>query len=144
MANITQLWNPRGNNRLRRYWIRSNDRIVIGGDTPEQSGVLMLLPPRSDGLCARLQVMGTQFEETVAPGNDIAVWINGLELFVGVKAVEDERLLVAFGIPHGSKVNVTLEAGARPGTQAMAITGDVAGERRQTHGRSSGLCQTLN
>jgi len=142
MDNVVQLWNPRSNNQLRRYWICFKDRIVIGGESPEQAGVLTVQPAGADGLSARLQVLGDEFEQTVAPGNDIDVWINGLQLFVGVKAVADERMLVAFGIPRGAKVNLMLEAGVDLETHAMAVTIDDAGRPQEMHGGSTGLCQT--
>lgn len=142
MDNVVQLWNARSNNQLRRYWIWFKDRIVIGGESPEQSGVLTVLPAGAGGLSARLQVMGNEFEQTVAPGNDIDVWINGLQLFVGVKAIADERMLVAFGIPRGAKVNVTLEAGAELVARTMAVAIDGTERPQETHAGSTGLCQT--
>ena len=111
MSNVVQLWNPRSSHRLRRHWVSFQDRIVIAGDDLEQAGVLSVLPMGRGELCARLQVMGREFEETVTPGHDITVWIHGLELVIGVKAVEDERMLVEFGVPPGSKVGVTLDSG---------------------------------
>jgi hypothetical protein len=111
MSNVVQLWNPRSNHRLRRHWVSFQDRIVIAGDDLEQAGVLSVQPVGLGELCARLQVMGREFEETVTPGHDITVWIHGLELVIGVKAVEDERMLVEFGVPPGSKVGVTLDSG---------------------------------
>ncbi len=142
MGNVVQLWNARGDQRLRRYWIWFKDRIVIGGEFPQQAGMLTLLPAGADGLRVRLQVRGGEFEQTIARGNDIAVWINGLELFVGVKAVADECVLVAFGVARGAKVSVTLEAGIALQTQALAAASEDAGESRKAHGCSSGLCQS--
>lgn len=112
MGELAQLWNPRSSNRLRRHWVSFADRIVIGGEGLHQAGVLSVRPVRHRELCARLRVMGRAFEESVSPGHDIAVWINGLELFIGVKAICAGRMLLVFGIPSGSKVNVTLEAGS--------------------------------
>lgn len=110
MGKVAQLWNPRSNHRLRRHWISFEDQIIIGGESLEQSGVLSVRPACQGELRARLRVLGREFEEAVGVGNDIAIWINGLELFIGVKAIDDERMLVAFGIPPGSKVNVTLDS----------------------------------
>lgn len=120
MSNVAYLWNPRSNNHLRRHWIDYSERIVIGGGSVEQAGVLTVLPVDHDELRARLRVMGREFEEVVTPGHDITVWINGLELVIGVKAVEDQRMLVEFGIPPGSKVDVTLDGGDVLPTPLMA------------------------
>lgn len=108
MTNVVHLWNPRSNHHLRRHWVSFSDRIIIDGESIEQSGVLSVLPVGCDQLRARLRVMGREYEEVVTPGHDITVWISGLELTVGVKAVEDERMLVEFGVPPGSKVGLTL------------------------------------
>lgn len=116
MSNVAQLWNPRGSHKLRRHWVSFADRIVIAGEDLDQSGVLSVLPTGReggrDGLRARLRVLGNEFEEVVAPGQDIVVWIHGLELVVAVRAVEDGRMLVEFGVPPGSKIGVTLDSGA--------------------------------
>ncbi len=117
MSNVIQLWNPRSNHRLRRHWVSFDDRIVIAGENLEQAGVLSVSPTGREALCARLRVMGREFEETVTPGHDITVWIHGLELVIGVKAVEDERMLVEFGVPPGSKVGVTVDSGTQEETR---------------------------
>jgi len=142
MDNLVRLWNPRSNNQLRRYWIRFEDRIVIGGERPEQAGVLMLLPAGVDGLRAHLWVTGAEFEQTVARGNDIEVRINGLELHVDVKAVAAEAVLIAFGIPRGAIVGVTLEAGAELQAQAMGLAIDCARPYQGTRAYATGLRQT--
>lgn len=139
MGKVAQLWNPRGNQTLRRHWVAFEDQIVIGGETQEQSGVLSVRPVRQGELRARLRVMGREYEEAVCAGHDIAIWINGLQLFVGVKAVDDEHMLVAFGIPQGSTVNVTLDHGAGVDDDAADYPAAVMGN---SSGRSIGLCQT--
>jgi len=111
MSNVVHLWNPRSSHPLRRHWVSYSDRILIGGDNPDQAGVLSVLPVDNDALRARLQVMGREYEEVVTRGHDITVWISGVELIVGVKAIAEGRMLVEFGIPPGSKVGVTLDAG---------------------------------
>lgn len=120
MGKVAQLWNPRSSHRLRRHWISFEDQIIIGGESLEQAGVLSVRPACQGELRARLRVMGCEFEEAIKAGNDIVIWINGLELFIGVKAIDDKRMLVAFGIPPGSKVNVTLDAGAGAGAEEAA------------------------
>jgi hypothetical protein len=143
VAKLVQLWNPRSRHYLRRYWISFKDRIVIRGESVDQMGVLAVLPRGRDGLRAHLQVMGSEFMEAVAPGNDLVVWINGLELLVGVRAVEDERMLVSFGVAQGAKVSVRLEPGIGRDAQPMAM-GDADVPDLLAFPRSSGLCQTLN
>lgn len=120
MSNVVHLWNPRSNHRLRRHWVSFSERIIIGGESIEQAGVLSVLPAGNDELHARLRVMGHEYEEVVTPGHDITVRISGLELIIGVKAVEDERMLVEFGIPPGSTVGVTLGGGIHAETPRMA------------------------
>jgi hypothetical protein len=120
MSNVVHLWNPRSNHHLRRCWVAFSDRIIIGGETLEQSGVLSVLPAGCDELRACLQVMGHEYEEVVTPGHDITVRISGLELIIGVKAVEDERMLVEFGIPPGSRVGVTLDSATHAQAPRMA------------------------
>lgn len=110
MTNVVRLWNPRSNHHLRRHWVSFSEQIIIGGESIEQSGVLSVLPLGRDELRARLRVMGHEYEEVVAPGHDITVWISGLELTIGVRALEDERMLVEFGVPPGSKVGLTLSS----------------------------------
>jgi hypothetical protein len=114
MGNVVQLWNPRIDHRLGRHWIRFEDPIVVGGTNPEQSGVLTVLPLEGDRLRVRLQVIGSEYEQDIAPGNDIAIWINGLYMLIGVTAVDEGRALVAFGVPRGSQANVTLDEDAAP------------------------------
>lgn len=109
MGNVVQLWNPRIDPRLGRHWIRFEDPIVVGGTNPGQSGVLIVTPLAGDRLHVRLQVIGHDYEQDIAPGNDIALWINGLYMLIGVTAVEEGRALVAFGVPRGAQANVTLE-----------------------------------
>lgn len=142
MAKVAHLWNPRGNRKLRRYWMSFKDRIVIGGESPDQAGILLVRPTPQGELHARLQVMGRRFEEPVNAGNDLAVWINGLKLFVCVKAVEDARMLVAFGVPTDTTVSVTLEPGA--GAEEDTNTGRGAYRRFYENGVGCpiGLCQT--
>jgi len=120
MSNVVHLWNPRSNHRLRRQWISFSERIFIGGENLEQAGVLSVLLAGNDELRARLRVMGREYEEVVTPGHDITVRISGLELIIGVKAVEDERMLVEFGIPPGSKVGITLGGGIPAEAPLMA------------------------
>lgn len=120
MSNVVHLWNPRSNHRLRRCWVPFSDRIIIDGENLEQSGVLSVLPVGHDQLRARLQVLGHEYEEVVTPGHDITVRISGLELIIGVKAVEDERMLVEFGIPPGSRVGVTLDGAMHAQAPQMA------------------------
>jgi hypothetical protein len=122
VGSVAQLWNSRSKHGLRRHWISFQDRIIIGGAYLEQTGVLSVQRAREGGLCARLRVMGRELEEVVKPGNDIAVWINGLELIIGVKAVDDEHMLAVFGIQPGSNVTVTLEPGAGADADADAET----------------------
>lgn len=104
------MWNPRSDHRLPRHWISYDERIVIGGENREQAGVLSLRPDGEGELRARLQVAGEEYGEIIAPGWDLAIWINGLSLFVDLIAVEDRRMLAAFRIPAGARVSVTLEA----------------------------------
>ncbi len=142
MGKVAWLWNPRSSHKLRRYWVAFEDQIVIGGDNLDQAGVLSVRPACQGELRARLRVMGREFEGPVNPGNDIAVWINGLKLFVCVKAVDDARMLVAFGIPTGSKVNVTLEAGCGVKDDAYALPAPHGGDRPHGSDYPIGLCQT--
>lgn len=120
MSNVVHLWNPRSKHQLRRHWVSFNERIIIGGENLDQAGVLSVLHAADDELRARLRVMGREYEEVVTPGHDITVWISGLELVIGVKAVEDERMLVEFGMPAGSKVGVTLDGGIPGQSTRMA------------------------
>jgi hypothetical protein len=142
VGKVAQLWNPRGNQKLRRHWVSFEDRIVIGGERLEQAGMLSLQPPCRSEPRARLRVMGREYEEAVHPGNDIVVWINGLTLFIGVKAVDDERMLVSFGIPPGSKVDVTLDAGHGPGDDACEFRESGADAEEEDAQCPIGLCQT--
>ena len=112
MGNVARLWNPRGDPRLRRYWISFEDRILIGNDKLEQAGVLSLRPSCDGVLRAHLCVTGRETELAIEAGSDITVRVDELELFIGVKAIDGERMLVAFGVPSGSRVNITLEEGA--------------------------------
>ena len=142
MGSVAQLWNPRSDRRLRRYWIAFEDRIIIRGENLEQAGVLSVRPTCNGELRAQLRVMGCEYEEAVNVGKDIAVWINGLELFIGVKAVDDKRMLVAFGIAPGAKVIVTLEAGGEVEEDANAFPGASHGADRHGSRCPIGLCQT--
>jgi hypothetical protein len=142
LGKLAQLWNPRSNHSLRRYWISFEDRIIIGGENFEQAGVLSLRRARQGELHARLRVMGREFEQAVTTGNDVAVWINGLELFIGVKAIDDEGMLLAFGIPPGSRVNVTLDSGGGVEAETKAFPIGNRGANAGGSGCAIGLCQT--
>ena len=140
MARITHLWSLRGDQRLRRHWISFTDRIVIAGEHPEQAGELTVRPGAGGELLARLRVEGREYDVAVYAGNDISVRINGLMLFVGVKAVNEEHLLVAFGIPHGSSASVTVEAGPENEEDDMCLG---ACERAlKADAFPVGICQT--
>jgi hypothetical protein len=119
-TNVAQLWNLRAGHRMRRHWVSFSERMIIAGGNLEQSGVLSVPPIGHEGLKARLRVLGKDSEELVAPGHDITVWIHGLELVIVVRAVEDDRMLVEFGVPPGSKVGVTLESGREAETALHA------------------------
>jgi len=142
VGSVAHLWNPRGNQRLRRHWISFGEQIVIGGESLAQAGELSLRPSCPGELHARLRVMGREFHQAVQAGNDIVLWINGLTLFIGVKALDNGRLLVAFGVAPGARVNVTLDAG----TVAEGDTEAIAAAHRDAVRESSrgpiGLCQT--
>lgn len=114
MGSVTQLWNPRGNRALHRYWVAFDDLMIIEGEDPEHAGVLSVRPDGPAGLRARLRVLGGEFESMVEHGCDITTWINGLALFIGVKAIEETRMLVVFGVPRDSTVavRVALDAGS--------------------------------
>jgi hypothetical protein len=142
VGSVAQLWNPRSNRSLRRYWISSEDQIIIGGENLEQTGVLSLRPVCQGELRARLRVKDRKFEESVSAGNDIAIWINGLKLFIGVKAIDDERMLLAFGIAPGAKVNVILYAGVGDEAAAKAFPWASGGVDANESGCPIGLCQT--
>jgi hypothetical protein len=110
VGTVTQLWNPRGERRLPRHWISYDERILIGGEGREQAGVLSVRPGAGGALRARLQVAGGDFGESIEPGHDLAIWINGLSLFVDLIAVGEQRLLASFRAPAGARVRVTVEA----------------------------------
>ena len=142
MGSVAHLWNPRGNSRLRRYWVAFGEQISIDGESLDQSGVVSFRADRPGHLHARLQAMGCEFEEAVAPGNDIAVWINGLKLFIGVKAIDANRMLVAFGIQAGARVNVTLEAVLAVKEDFKARLWANCGSGGGRLGGRVGICQT--
>lgn len=142
MGSVARLWSPRSKHSLRRHWISFETRIVISGEGPAQAGILSVQPIGQGGLRARLQVMGRKFEELVSAGNDIAVWINGLNLFVRVSAVEEARMLVAFGIQPGSTVNLALERGTGVEDDANACPRGYRRIYENGAGCPIGLCQT--
>ena len=142
MGNVTQLWNPRSRQGLRRYWVSFEDQIVIGGEKREQAGVLRVLPAREGELCARLRVSDHEYEQPVSAGNDIAVWINGLRLHIKVQAVDEHRMLLAFGVPPGAKVCVTLEEQAADALSATRVSEGAVSEKPSTLDGLVGICQT--
>ena len=141
MGEVAQLWNSRSKHSLRRHWISFQDRIVIGGEYLDQTGVLSVQRVSQGELRARLRVMGREFEEVIKVGNDIAVWINGLELIVGVKAVDGERMLAAFGIQPGSNVCVSLEPGGDEEVDAEMFPSEYNSAYCDAYGCSIGLRQ---
>ncbi len=142
MGSVARLWNPRGNRRLRRYWVAFDEQIYVDGESLDQAGVLSFRSAPSGQLSARLRAMGCEFEEEVASGNDIAIWINGLKLFVGVKAIDDTRMLLAFGIQPGTRVNVTLEAVHDVDEDSKARSWAQDGHGGERSGDRIGICQT--
>ena len=142
MASVAQLWNPRGNSRLRRYWVGFDEQIFIDGESLDQSGVVSFRTARPGQLQARLRAMGCEFEEALTPGNDIAIWINGLKLFIGIKAVDANRMLVAFGIQAGARVSVTLEAVLAVKEDFKARLWANTGSGGNRLGGRIGICQT--
>ena len=105
MSNVVQLRNPRTNLQMRRYWISFSESVIIGGESADESGVLTV---GRDGLRAQLSVGGRELAQSIAHGTNIALWIGGAQVFIGVVAVEGERMLVSFGIPRGAKVSVAV------------------------------------
>lgn len=110
MNNVVQLWNARQFPRLSRHWINYSERIVILGERFDEAGVLSMTPSGANALHARLCVLGDEFEEIVAPGHDVTVRLQGAELVVRVRAVEQDRMLVEFGMPPGSRFRIRLDS----------------------------------
>jgi hypothetical protein len=110
VGSVTRIWSVRNfRSPLKRYWVGFHEDVFIHGETPEQSGVLSICPPEdSAAITAHLRVFGREVTQVLQPGEDISVRIHGLELIVGVRAVEDDRLLLEFGIPEGSHASLTL------------------------------------
>ena len=110
MGSVTKIWSPRNfRSPLKRYWIGFREDVFIHGENVEQSGVLSICPPGdSDAITAHLRVLGREVTQVLQPGEDISVRIHGLELIVGVRAVERDRLLLEFGVPQGSHASLTL------------------------------------
>jgi hypothetical protein len=113
VAEVTRLWNPRGHDTLRRYWAAFDGQIIIEGWLPEHTGMLTLRTDGPECLRARLHMLGGEYEEIVASGEDLIIRIHGLILHVGIKAVAARRLLLAFRVPNGSPpgVKLTLDEG---------------------------------
>ncbi len=139
MGSVAYLWNPRSKHRLRREWISFEHQIAIDGEEPGQTGLLTLKPAGRAELHARLSVMGREFEQQIEFGNDIIIWINGLEIFIGVKAVEEGRCFAAFGVLPGQKVRLTLDA--EPG-DARSCAVAVATDCSESDPSCIGLRQT--
>ena len=110
MGSVTRIWSVRNfRSPLKRYWVGFREDVFIHGENAEQSGVLSIGPPDgSDAITAHLRGFGREVTQVLQPGEDISVRIHGLELIIGVRAVEDERLLLEFGIPEGSHASLTL------------------------------------
>jgi hypothetical protein len=110
VGSVTKIWSPRNFcSPLKRYWFAFHEDVFIHGENVEQSGVLSIRPPHdSDAITAHLRVFGREVTQVLQPGEDISVRIHGLELIVGVRAVEDDRLLLEFGVPQGSHASLTL------------------------------------
>ena len=128
MGEVAQLWNSRSKHSLRRHWISFQDRIVIGGEYLDQTGVLSVQRVSQGELRARLRVMGREFEEVI-------------KVIVGVKAVDGERMLAAFGIQPGSNVCVSLEPGGDEEVDAEMFPSEYNSAYCDAYGCSIGLRQ---
>lgn len=129
MGKLARLWNPRFDHRFDRCWIEYGDAILIAGPARSPAAVLTLWPAGRTHLRALLHTGAGTYETAVDCGEDIAIRIDALSLLVGVAAVEDERLLVCFAIPRGSRIEVSLDAGtgiAPGGLGASSDSKDVA------------------
>ena len=83
--------------------------MVISGGHPEQCGVLSIRGPDAGGrLFATLRLDDKQLTEEVPRGGELLINIRDLKLVVAVRAVEDARVLVEFGVPHGDRTRVAL------------------------------------
>ncbi len=114
MGSVTRIWSVRNfKSPLKRYWVGIREDVFIHGENAEQSGVLSIAPLESSAadcqsITANLRVLGREVTQILQPGEDISVRIYGLELIIGVRALEDERLLLEFGIPQGTHASLTL------------------------------------
>jgi len=114
VGSVTRIWSVRNfKSPLKRYWVGFNEDVFIHGENAEQSGVLSITPPQGSAaecgsITANLRVFGREVTQVLQPGEDISVRIYGLELIIGVRALEDDRLLLEFGIPHGTHASLTL------------------------------------
>jgi hypothetical protein len=112
MGNVTELWNTRNLQRgLRRHWIPFREKIHISGGQANQSGVLSIHQPMPGGpLFATLDVEAGQLTEEIGRGGELVIDFHELRLVVVVRAVEDTRALLEFGVPRGQQAHIALSA----------------------------------
>lgn len=94
---------------MRRHWVRLGDEMLISGNEPAQCGVLSICRPAQNGRMFATLIFDDVFvtEEIVRSG-DLVIQIRDLKLVVAVRAIEGNRVLVEFGIPHGGTARVAL------------------------------------
>jgi hypothetical protein len=123
MSEVFELWNPRNaRSGLRRYWVRMGERMLIDGDSPHQVGVLSFhRPEREAELVAHLKLFDGQLQEPVRPGEDLTIRIRDLHLLVIVRAVQNDRVMLEFGVTPGTPVDITLSGEVAPALPNMAL-----------------------
>ena len=135
MGDVTEIWRARGLKRgLSRHWVRFGEAILLAGGPSDPGGVLSIFRSAADGrLVASITEARGQRIEEIGRSGQLVIDTEAVRVVVAVRAVEAMRALVEFGVPHGGRIEIVLQAfrttmeGAR--TQAGSTRPQGGGKR---------------
>lgn len=111
-SSVTMLWNTRNAKPgRRRHWVRLDEDMHIWSDDRTQSGVLSLSRNGADGpLRVILNVDGRRISDEITANGELLITIKNVKLLLVVRAVEESRVFLEFGMPRGDQTRIAISA----------------------------------
>ena len=112
MGSITKIWNTRNlKQRLHRYWVRFNEEMLISNGQQDQGSVLTIGPAfAGKPLLATIKVAEGQRTQEIGSDGELVINVKNVRLPVVIRAIEESRVLVEFGVPRGDHTQIALGA----------------------------------
>ena len=112
MGSVTKIWNTRNlKQRAHRHWVRFNEEMLISNGQQDQSSVLSIgqaIPGKP--LLATLKVASGHLIQEIGNNGELVINNKNVRLLVVIRAIEESRVLVEFGVPRGDHTQIALGA----------------------------------